>query len=186
MANMKRLFTILLPLAVALSGSALFAQTETADSLFARARDQARSEHKNVLLDFSASWCSSCKLYERFLEDSAMKPITEKAYVVVRIDVGERANDSSHHDTPGGFQLRGSLIGKREPSYPILVITDADGKPLIDSFRNGKADANIGYPDLPEEIDWYMVMLKRTAPSLTPDEMETTRQWLKKHSTTQH
>lgn len=183
MSRIKRLIALSIALIAAFTASPLIAQSDTADSLFAHAKEQASREQKNILLVFSASWCGPCKLFERFLEDSTIQPITEKAYVVVRIDVGERPGDTRHQDTPGGLQLRASLIGEREGGFPILVITDANGKPLIDSFRKGKANANIGYPDRPEEIDWYITMLKRTAPALAPNEIQKTRDWLTIHST---
>jgi hypothetical protein len=131
---------------------------------------------------FSASWCGPCKLYERFLEDPQMRSITEKAFVVERINVGERPGDPRHADTPGGVKLRTALGAVQETGFPFLVITDEDGKPIINSYRNGAPDSNIGYPASPKEIDWYIAMMKCAAPSLSPDELALTRKWLKKHS----
>jgi thiol-disulfide isomerase/thioredoxin len=177
-----------LSLAVSLALAAMFAAPafaappETADALFAHAKAEAKQQHKNVLLVFSASWCGPCKLYERFLEDPQMKPITEEAFVVQRIDVGEHKGDSRHADTPGGVELRSSLGGVQEPGFPFLVMTDADGTPIVNSYRNGAPDSNVGYPALPEEIDWYIEMLKRAAPSLSPENLAATHAWLRAHS----
>ena len=158
------------------------AAQETADALFAKAKAEAKQEHKNVLLVFSASWCGPCKLYERFLEDGKMRSITEKAFVVQRIDVGERPGDKKHADTPGGVALRTALGAVNEPGFPFLVMTDADGKPIVNSYRDGDPAKNIGYPALPEEIVYYEEMLKRAAPTLSPAEVAATRSWLKAHS----
>jgi uncharacterized protein with NAD-binding domain and iron-sulfur cluster len=38
----------------------------------------------------------------------------------------------------------------------------------------------IGYPTEPEEIDWFMTMLKKGAPSLTRDDAQVIEQWLRK------
>jgi thiol-disulfide isomerase/thioredoxin len=168
--------------AVLLAAPGFAASQETADALFAHAKAEAQTRHKGVLLSFSASWCGPCKLYERFLEDPQMKPITEKAFVIQRIDVGEHAGDAQHTDTPGGAQLRTTLGGVGEPGFPFIVMTDENGKPLINSYRNGDTNSNIGYPVLPEEIDWYLVMLKRAAPSLSPADLAATRAWLQKHA----
>jgi len=40
---------------------------------------------------------------------------------------------------------------------------------------------NVGYPALPAEIDWYIEMLRRAAPSLSSDDLAATRTWLRKH-----
>lgn len=165
----------------ALAAPVLAAQSETADALFAHAKAEAQQEHKGILLVFSASWCGPCKLYERFLEDPRMKPITEKAFVVQRIDVGEHKGDPKHADTPGGAGLRSTLGAAQEPGFPFLVMTDENGNPIINSYRNGDTGSNVGYPALPEEIDWYIEMLKRAAPSLSPAELAATRTWLQKH-----
>jgi len=164
------------------SAPSLVAQSESAAELFAHAKAEAQQQHKNVLMVFSASWCGPCHLYERFLEDPEMAAITDKAFVVVRVDVGERANDSQHADTPGGTDLRASLGAVQEPGFPFIVVTDPGGKPIINSYRKGNTSANIGYPVLPEEIDWYIVMLKRAAPSISKDELSATRIWLKQHA----
>ena len=168
----------------ALAGT-LFAHAtppQTADALFTRAKAEAQHEHKDILLVFSASWCGPCKLYERYLEDPTMKPIIEKAFVIERIDVGERASDLKHANTPGGTDLRSALGATSEPGFPFLVITDEKGKPIINSCRNGDTSGNVGYPALLEEIDWYVEMFKRATPSLSPEDLAATRTWLKKHS----
>lgn len=111
-----------------------------------------------------------------------MKPITEKAFIVERFDVGERPNDPRHADTPGGVRLRAALGAVKEPGFPFIVIAGNDGAPIVNSYRNGKPDANIGYPASPEEIDWYIEMLKRGAPNLSAEDLAATRNWLKAHA----
>jgi thiol:disulfide interchange protein len=169
-------------LAVTLALPVHAAPAQTADALFAQGKAQAAKEHKQVLLVFSASWCGPCKLYERFLEDPQMKPITEKAFVVVRVDVGESENDTRHANTPGGEELRTALGAQGDPGYPFIVATSAEGTPLVNSYRNGDAKDNIGYPVLPQEIDWYIEMLKRAAPALSANDLSATRAWLKQHA----
>ncbi len=178
----KLALVAIVALAVLLPVSAIAAPPDTADALFTQAKAQAAAEHKNLLLVFSASWCGPCHLYERFLEDPEMKPITERAFVVQRFDVGERAGDPRHADTPGAVALRTSLGAAGEPGFPFIVIADANGQPLVNSYRKGKSDANVGYPASHEEIDWYIEMLKRAAPALSADDLAATRKWLLKHS----
>jgi thiol-disulfide isomerase/thioredoxin len=158
------------------------AAAQTASVLFEQVKADAKTQHKHILMVFSASWCGPCKLYERFLEDSQMKPITEKAFVVQRIDVGERPSDAKHVDTPGGVDLRSALGSKGEPGFPFIVMTDENGTPLANSFRDGDTNNNIGYPAVPKEFDWYIEMLKRAAPALSSADLAATRLWLQKHS----
>lgn len=180
MPSLKKL-SLLLALAAALSAPAFAAPPESADTLFAHAKAEAAQQHKDVLLVFSASWCGPCKLYERFLEDPQMKSITDKAFVVTRIDVGEREGDPKHSNTPGGVALRTALGAADEPGFPWLVIADESGKPVVNSYRNGSTDGNVGYPAAPEEIDWYIEMLKK-APGLSAADLAATRAWLQQHA----
>jgi hypothetical protein len=62
-----------------------------------------------------------------------------------------------------------------------IVMTDASGKPIVNSYRNGNPKDNIGYPVLPQEIDWYIKMLKRGAPVFSAADLKATRTWLKKN-----
>lgn len=172
----------ILALGIFLVVPAFTAAQETADAMFARAKAEAKAEHKNILAVFSASWCGPCKLYERFLQDPQMKPITEEAFVIQRFDVGEHPGDPRHADTPGAVALRSALGAVHEPGFPFIVMTDGDGNPIVNSYRNGNSNANIGYPASAAEIDWYLDMLKRAAPSLSPGDLAATRKWLHNHS----
>ena len=181
-SRMKLSLAAVLAIAAALATPSNQAQPATADALFTQARAAAKVEHKNVLLVFSASWCGPCKLYERFLQDAQMKSITEKAFVIQRIDVGERPHDPNHADTPGGVDLRAALGAKGDPGYPFLVMTSENGTPIVNSYRNGDTESNIGYPAVPVEFDWYIEMLKRASPSLTSADLLATRTWLQQHT----
>ncbi len=136
-ARRKLSLTAAFAFAAILAAPALHAQSDTADALFTHAKSEAAQQHKHVLLVFSASWCGPCKLYERFLQDPQMKPITEKAFVLQRFDVGERPGDPKHADTPGAVKLRSALGAAAEPGFPWIVITDENGKPLVSSYVNG-------------------------------------------------
>lgn len=155
---------------------------QSATALFGQAQAEAQREHKDILMVFSASWCGPCRKYEQFLDDQQMKAITDRAFVVVRIDVGEEyGRDKSRQNTPGGEQLRTELGAVGEPGFPFIVITDTRGKPVVNSYRDGNKDANIGYPALPEEIAWYGTMLQRV-PGLSAADVAATRGWLLQHS----
>jgi hypothetical protein len=156
----------------------------TTDDIMAQAKSQAAAEHKNILLAFSASWCGPCHLFEHFLADPAIHPIMDKVFVMTTLDVGERPTDTRHANTPGAEQFRSALGGK-DAGYPYIIMLDPAGKPIVDSFRPDKhaknGAASIGYPDSPAEVDWFMQMLQKAAPSLSPQDTKTIHAWLTAH-----
>jgi len=153
----------------------------SAAAILHSAETQARAEHKSILLEFGASWCINCKLYDRLLNDPAMHAILSRHFVFTSMDTGEMPSDTKHADTPGGVAFENSIGGKGA-GWPFLVILNADGKPVVDSFRpdpkSKTGKANIGYPVLPQEIDWFMTMLRRGAPPLSPQDRAQVRAWL--------
>lgn len=160
----------------------------SAADILSKAEAQARAEHKNILLDFGASWCGNCRLYHRFLADPQMNAILSRAFVFATMDTGERQDDRKHSNTPGGVDFENSIGGKGE-GFPWLVMLDTNGTPIVNSDRpdptakSGKG--NVGYPDAPEEIDWFVEMLRKGAPQLSQQDLTSVHAWLATHSTAQ-
>jgi thiol-disulfide isomerase/thioredoxin len=175
-------------LRTALAATALLIPTfahaqATADQIFSQAKATAAAQHKNILLVFSASWCGPCHMFEHFLTDPANKPILNKAFVIETLDVGEQPTDTKHHDTPGAVALRASL-GGATAGYPYLIMLDPAGHPIINSLRPDPkmpGGNNIGYPAVPVEVAWFMQMLQKSAPALTPQDTATLHAWLTAH-----
>ena len=158
----------------------------TANDILAQARATAAAQHKNILLVFSASWCGPCHMFKHFLDDPAIAPIMNKAFVITTLDADEHPTDTKHHDTPGAVDLRASLGGSAGVGIPYLVILNPAGHPIINSLRpdpKAPAGGNIGYPAVPAEIDWFMQMLQKSAPTLTPQDTATIHAWLTAHGT---
>ncbi|HEV2326039.1 MAG TPA: thioredoxin family protein [Terracidiphilus sp.] len=173
-------------LAITLSASPFLLRAAKPDAgpsaaqILEHAESQARAEHKNILLEFGASWCINCKLYDRMLADASMHAILGPHFVFTTMDTGERANDARHANTRGAVELENSIGGK-DAGWPYLVILSAEGKPIVDSFRpdpKSKTGDNIGYPVLPEEVDWFIVMLHRGAPSISEQDLASVHAWL--------
>jgi hypothetical protein len=74
-------------------------------------------------------------------------------------------------ETPGGDEMMTALGG---PSgLPFHAFLDEKGALIVNSMRpgeGGKKPENIGHPDKPEEVDWFMTMLAKAAPAMTHDE----------------
>jgi thiol-disulfide isomerase/thioredoxin len=173
-------------LAATLLAAPALAQTSpepgaTAEQVMAKAEAQAAAEHKNILITFGASWCGNCRLFDKFLADPTIHPILFSKFLHTDLETGERPSDTHHANIPGGQKLQASLGGK-EAGWPYLAIVDPSGKLIADSMRPGAG--NIGYPDSPAEIDWFVQMLQKSAPSLTAQETTTIHTWLTTHSST--
>lgn len=160
----------------------------TAAAILDKAEGQARTEHKHILVDFSASWCVNCRLFERFLADPQMNAILSRHFVFATMVTGERPGDTKHANTSGGVAFESSIGGK-DAGFPWLVILDADGKPIVNSDRpdpKGKGGkSNIGYPDSPQETDWFVGMLHQSAPEIPQLDLANVHTWLTAHSSSQ-
>ena len=184
----RRAFSVVFLILLSASPLMLYAATPdagpSAARILDRAESQARAEHKNILLEFGASWCVNCKLYDRMLNDSAMRAILSPHFVFASMDSGEHRGDTRHTNTPGAVEYENSIGGK-DAGWPFLVVLDARGKPIVNSFRpdpNSKAGENIGYPVLPQEVDWFITMPERGAPSLIRRQVDEVHAWLTKQA----
>lgn len=176
----------ILALACAILASVIAAaapqQAATADSIFASAKAAAARQHKDIFLVFGASWCGPCHELEAFLADRQMRPLIDKHFVIADLRVEEERGKHPELNTPGGDQLLADLGGK-DSGVPFIVFLDDRGRPIINSLRpvQGKAKGeNVGYPVLPEEIDWFMTMLQKAVPSMTKADAGILETWLRR------
>jgi len=173
-------------LVLLVTASSLAAQDPPpAERVLADAKVQAAHQHKNIFLIFEASWCEPCKQLEAFIEAPGIHSILEKHFVIARVSIGEEYGDPPKPNSPGSGKLLVELggAGGGEGDVPFIVLLDAKRKFIINSNRpvKGKAEVEgIGYPTEPEEIDWFMTMLKKGAPSLTKDDAQVIEAWLRK------
>jgi thiol-disulfide isomerase/thioredoxin len=157
---------------------------ETAQTKMAAAESRATVEHKNLLVDFGASWCPNCRLFDRFWSDPQMHPLLSRAFVLVDLDIDE--HDARHPETPGGYTVLHELGGSKNSGLPYLAIATERGKLIISDETKGTPESGIGYPDAPDEIAWFMHMLERGAPALTATERQSILQWLQTHGSHSH
>jgi thioredoxin-related protein len=183
-------FRVPLTLFLCLFGSVLFAQKPApANQVLENAKAQAVQQHKLIFLVFGASWCGPCHDLDTFWAALETRPILEKYFVLAELHVLEQAGRHPELNNPGGEELMAKLGGVSAEGQvggvPYLVFLDASGKPIVNSNRpiKGKAEGeNIGYPSEPEEIDWFMQMLKKAVPTMTADESRMIEEWLRKAS----
>jgi thioredoxin-related protein len=179
----RRILQSVAPLALltALGACGLAAQTPAAaDQVMQKAKAEAASQHKDIFLTFRASWCTPCKLLEAFREAPEIRPILDKYFVSADLNIYEENYKKPELNSPGGEVLANKLGGKNN-GVPYIVFLDSRGEPIVNSVRivKGKPGDNVGYPVLPEEIDWFMAMLGKAVPSLPKNDAQTIENWLR-------
>lgn len=143
---------------------------EPAEKLLKAAQRTAARSKKNVFVRYTASWCGWCHKMAKYIEDPAVKPLWDKAFVSVTLDVLENGPKKAD-ENPGADKLLAAM-GGANGGIPFFAALDARGKKLIDSnlMPGGK---NIGCPAAPEELVKFADFLKTAAPKLTDTERET-------------
>lgn len=118
-----------------------FESVRNVDELDARLA-QAASDHRPVMLDFYADWCTSCKEMERLtFADASVKGKLQR-FVLLRADV--TANSQADRELLRRFGIFGP---------PSTIFYDADGKL--------KTERVVGYQPAPA----FLFTLQRTYPS---------------------
>lgn len=159
-------------------------QPSSAEQVLAAAKAAAIAQHKPIFLVFGASWCPPCRQMDAFMQDSKIRPILEKYFVLAHLNVQEERGKHPELNSPGGEKLLGDYGGK-SMGIPFIVFLDAQGQLLINSNRptkQGRSDENVGYPALPVEIDWFLTMLQKTLPTLAKTDADTIETWLRRAS----
>lgn len=178
---MKRTLGCTLGLLVfALNGFSGRAQgTQTAQQILSEATSRASQQQKVVFLEFSASWCKPCHLLDAFLSSPDIAPIVQKYFVRAEVHYEEKVGKHPELETPGADTLA-ARFGSPE-GVPWFAFLDANGQVIVTSDR--PVTGSIGYPDRPEEIDWFMTMLRKGAPAMDEDETHRIESWLRNAST---
>jgi len=145
----------------------------TADEIVARAGSQATAEKKAIYLRFSASWCGWCKRHDAFLDRPEIKPVFEKYFVPIKLIVQESDAHKAEENAGGEGWLK--KVGGPE-GLPFSAFLDAKGELIVNSKRptgKGTEARNIGHPFAPEEVDWFVGMMKKASTRITPEDLQT-------------
>lgn len=132
-----------------------------ADEQLAAAVASAKRDGKLVFLHFGAPWCGWCHKLEDWMAKPEISAILGKAFVDVKVDTDRMS---------GGAELLKSHSQGKNGGIPWCEILGPDGAPLVNS--NGPK-GNIGFPAQPDEIAWFVEMLKRSGAKLSAEEIAT-------------
>ncbi len=103
-----------------------------------------------------------------FLNRPDIKPVFEKYFIPVKLVVQENEKNKAL-ENPGADTLLQRLGGPA--GLPYSAFLDAKGDLIVNSKRDDLQ--NIGYPGAPQEIDWFVQMVKKAAPNISPGDLKT-------------
>jgi thiol:disulfide interchange protein len=134
-----------------------------AESLVSAALKTAQAGRKVVLIEFGASWCTWCRSFDAFVHAPEVKRIIADNYVIVNVTVQE--NDAHKFLENAGGQETMNNWGGAKSGLPFYVFLNAAGRKIADS--NAMPDGtNIGFPGNAKELQVFVQLIDRTAPSL--------------------
>ncbi len=90
-------------------------------AVIADALDQAKREHKRVILDFGGDWCGDCQVLDIYFHQAPNAELLEKNFVLVHVWIG-------HMDANVDVAERYGVPLKK--GVPALAVLSADGKTL--------------------------------------------------------
>lgn len=143
------------------------AQTKppSAGEVVKEAQSEALKDHKNVFIIFHASWCVWCRKMDTAMNDKSIEGFFDKNYVIKHLTIDE-SPEKKMFENPGAAELRTKYMGDHQ-GIPYWFIINANGKLLADSrlhSEDGKVTGNnVGCPAKPEEVDYFVRVIKETS-----------------------
>ncbi len=167
---MKRILLAAIAMSLILTTTRTMASPPPADLVMAQAQAKAAKEHKAIFLHFGASWCGWCKRLDAYLDRPEVKPVLEKYFVLVTLDIQEHGEKKALENAGGDAYAE--KFGGLNGGLPYIALLDAEGALLVNSRPTAEAQ-NIGFPSAPAEVEWFLKMLKKAAPAMTDADLKT-------------
>jgi thioredoxin-related protein len=173
-------FLLILLLLATFSSTGQTGKPDSAQNIINSALAEARASKKNIFIVFSSTWCKWCKRLEAVLESPEIKPIIDKNYVFVKLDVKEQGEKIQTHENPGGAEMLDKFDGT-DSGIPFYVFLNEKGKMIANSNVMPK-NQNLGYPGSKKEIAAFIRLLKKTSFLMTDKECNKISKYLKNNA----
>jgi thiol-disulfide isomerase/thioredoxin len=86
-----------------------------AQAIVAKAKAQAKREHKRLLIDLGGNWCLDCRVLAGIMDLPELQPFLKKHFVVVKVDIGR-------FDKNGGIAARYGITGRLKGVPAVLAV----------------------------------------------------------------
>jgi thioredoxin 1 len=106
----------------------IYDETANAHAEIKEALEEARAEHKRVIVVFGANWCFDCHVLDEAFHRPELASIIAANYQVVHVDIGRGKKNQDLMDKYEVPMKRG---------IPGLAVLDSNGK-LVYSQKNGE------------------------------------------------
>lgn len=138
---------------ILLTAAALWFTTGEWLNNFDEAQQQAKADHKTILLNFSGSdWCAPCiKMRRDIFETPAFQDYASQKLVLVRADFPR----NKKHQLEAAQKAHNEKLAEKynpEGKFPLTLVLDANGKVIHswDGFNNQSVD------DFLKELDKHV------------------------------
>ncbi|MEJ0102395.1 MAG: thioredoxin family protein [Bacteroidota bacterium] len=138
-----------------------------AEAVLKNAYALAAKENKNVFIIFHASWCGWCHKMDSSMNDKLCKKFFDDNYIIRHLVVQESKN-KKNLENPGAMDLLAKHNGS-DQGIPFWLVFDKNGKLLADSQIRAEGEGfekkgqNSGCPAAPEEVSYFLTVLKKTS-----------------------
>ena len=135
-----------------------------AHDLLETACKAAASQAKAVFINSGTPECGWCRVFSRYHNLPEVRRILGKYYVNADLDI---------EYMPDGEDVFSRFA---QPGTPAWVIISPQKNVIVDSYSRS---SNVGYPIDPEEMSYYLAVLRRATPAITDAELRALSEQLK-------